>query len=64
MPMKIAAMTATTTYILPILRMKSFSCWASKNEKGKREKANVVNTFFTAFNMAISLGCFLSKNGR
>lgn len=39
MPMKTATITATTTYILPILRIKSESCaiagWSHSNCKSK-----------------------------
>ena len=63
MPMKTAIMTATTTYILPMLRMKSASCCANKMVNGNRKKDKVASAFILALNMVLLLALRCSEDG-
>ena len=62
--MKIATITATTTYILPMLRMKSISSCANNKEKGMKVSAMVVKAFLIAFNMVKSFAVPVLKRGQ
>ena len=61
--MKIATITATTTYILPMLRMKSVSSCANKKVKGRKVMKMVAKACFEAFNMILILAVPVQKLG-